>query len=162
MKSVERIVLTKRALRARPVRHVVQPRAHLKPNGLWYACGSKWIDFLCSSYGAPRSLASYRYIAWLTVDTRRVLRLTTLADVRAFSAEFGEPFEDEPDMMIQWGRVAKVWDGIEICPYRMRDKPSWFRAWEVASGCVWRNRSVRIVEQVRFNSRDYCREQVVW
>jgi hypothetical protein len=46
------------------------------------------------------------------------------------------------DGVINWMKVSKVADGVEICPVQpsLRDDPKieWYYNWDVASGCIWR------------------------
>ena len=123
-------------------------KAAPKPRGLWYACGSEWIEWLegemphwleegqnlydvrprYSTVGVAEGYRGKRYVGG-------VLRITTDKEMEMFDLGF-----HVTDMQIDWPRVASIWDGIEICPYQysFRDIYGWYYGWDVASGCIWR------------------------
>jgi cation transport regulator ChaC len=123
-------------------------KAAPKPRGLWYACGSEWIEWLesemphwleegqnlydvrprYSTVGVAEGYRGKRYVGG-------VLRITTDKEMEMFDLGFYVT-----DMQIDWPRVASIWDGIEICPYQysFRDIYGWYYGWDVASGCIWR------------------------
>ena len=51
--------------------------------------------------------------------------------------------------MIDWRKVAKKYDGIEINPmiYELRMMAlSWYYGWDVASGCIWKPRKAKLIK----------------
>lgn len=109
-----------------------------KPEGLWYACGDEWIEWTKSEM--PEWLKEYKYLYEISI-TDRVLKIDTPEKFKAFEEEYVDngPNADKFSNWIDWARVAKDYDGIEICPYRdkFRMKSDWYYTWDVASGCIW-------------------------
>jgi hypothetical protein len=57
-----------------------------KPNGcLWLSCGNAWQKFV-SSEGIKHH---YKYLYELNVDTRRLVKLSTIKQMRVFQQKFG-------------------------------------------------------------------------
>jgi hypothetical protein len=48
---------------------------------------------------------------------------------------------------IDWPRLAKTHDGIEISPYQwsLRLNLLWYYGWDVASGCIWNTEKLQII-----------------
>ena len=121
---------------------------HFKPVGLWYACGLEWIEWLESEMPhwldevthlyevAPQysstNLSNFRW----GVRAGGVLRLQSQEEVEMFNSLFGV----HSGSRVEWPEVARIWDGIEICPYQyeLRYELDWYYTWDVASGCIWR------------------------
>ena len=120
-------------------RNVAQPPSVIsvqKPEGLWYGCGSSWIDFVRTNMGGMIEEVGYLYeIAPSSV----VLRVRNDDEFQQFERDFASP---ELDMIgqqkIDWPLVAATYAGIEICPYNPgRRGTTWYHGWDVASGCIW-------------------------
>ncbi|HIL97579.1 MAG TPA: hypothetical protein EYG51_16950 [Pseudomonadales bacterium] len=121
-------------------RNAAQPPAVLsmqKPEGLWYGCGSSWIDFVRTEMSGTIEEVGYLYEI---VPSSAVLRIRDDDEFQQFERDFASP---ELDMIgqkiIDWPMVAATYAGIEICPYnpRRRTKSMWYYGWDVASGCIW-------------------------
>ena len=115
-----------------------------KPKGFWYGIGDSWVDFL-ESY-MPDWKGDYLYE--IDIDYSRVLVLKTDDDLRKFESTYGVkkyPYGN----VIDWGRVAQDYSGIEIPEYhqnmRMRD---WYYPWDVASACIWDPKTVKSMRQI--------------
>jgi len=107
-----------------------------KPKGLWYSCGSSWIDW------AEEELAYGNYAYLVHIKMGQILHLKTVKDVMDFTKEYGiEPVMTRFTFDIDWKRVASKWSGIEVCPHQFKAKASpktgWYGGWDVASGCIW-------------------------
>ena len=87
-------------------------QGRLRPRGLWYGFGMAWVE----QYRAEMRRWAGSYLYELKVDTRKLLRLSTEADVRAFMRTF-EVRQGTGLVTIAWDEVAKQYDGIEIYPY---------------------------------------------
>lgn len=100
-------------------------------------------------------------MAQIEVDESRILRLSSAVQILRFSAEFTDRVETNSSRTIRWGAVADRWDGIEIAPYswsmRLHDACGWYYGWDVASGCVWHPRSVRLVSTQPIRSKPCAR-----
>lgn len=123
-----------------------------KPFGLWYGCGRAWINWIDTT-GVHNS---FEHVYRLNLQPETLLRISTRAEFDAFDREYavGHPklaMLRYPD----WKRVAEVYSGIEICPYRFEQRTIWigyfavwYGTWDVASGCVWDTHIIRGVEQL--------------
>jgi hypothetical protein len=122
-----------------------------KPRGIWYACGDEWIRLLLVR-GVVRPRHAYR----LDIDKSTILIIHTLGELRQFTRTFGvESFDNayDPELFVEpeyidWRKVAKLYDGIEICSYQDDAKWSWYLGWDAASGCIWRPRIIRSVRGI--------------
>ena len=124
-----------------------------KPKGLWYACGTDWEDW-CS--GGPsqgggfgeRHLKNSPYRYNIEVNRSRMVFIHSKQDFYEFVRLFGEE-DDFGDFggHINWAKVAKEFDGIEICPNfpSLKYEYSWYQGWDVASGCIWGSGALRSV-----------------
>lgn len=106
-----------------------------KPNGLWYAPGTEWIDFCRREHKDGET----DYVFELKINESKILSLKTENDVRNFNERFGVEKYDMP--FIDWKKVSEEYSGIEIIPYqwglrRNRDY-SWYYGWDIDSGCIW-------------------------
>ena len=124
-----------------------QPRGP-KPKGFWYAFGNEWIDWVNSEMPQWKSKYSYYYL--VDVKGCKLLKMSKFEELIEFSQDFG--YDDGNSFYINWSKVAKKYDGIEINPYvfaaRMNDDAQWYYGWDVASGCVWRPKKLKL-EKVR-------------
>ena len=121
-------------------------RIRFKPFGLWYACGSEWVDWLRSEM--PDWYEAAKYLYEIKVVQKEVLKLESVKDVLKFNEQHGvyRTYSQE----IDWPTVARQHAGIEICPYqqrlRMSEDVGWYYPWDVASGCIWNADGVKSVE----------------
>ena len=112
-----------------------------KPHGLWFSPGSEWQDWVLKEWDHHR-LGQHSYKVDLDFD--RILRIETLAQLQAFTAEYGLPYmnltDDGTISHVDWNEVARRYGGIEIAPYQPQYRmfeECWYAPWDVASGCVW-------------------------
>ena len=114
----------------------------LKPNGLWYAMGSSWIDWcLGEQFGG---IGKYIYEIELNPKAN-ILFLDTSAKVFEFSEKYRRVdgyYADFSSVHIDWKEVMWNYDGVEISPYfgelRLSYNLIWYYGWDVASGCLWK------------------------
>lgn len=139
-----------------------QQEVHWKPTGLWYGCNGEWLRFLEDDFNmasADSQRYSEQYFLY-AIDVRTVfrrselregkpavLRLTEKSAIEAFSRAYGESSHYAPNEQsdVRWPDVARVYGGIEICPYQWALRHShvgWYYTWDVASGCVWDARAI--------------------
>lgn len=139
-----------------------RPPAPGKPFGLWYACGTgkEWLAWLRSADPKGRLGPRGKYAYVLDVDTSRLLTIDTRARFAEFNkvarktgVDLDRAISYEPD----WEAVAKVYGGVEICPYRheFRTKVFWYYGWDVASGCIWDPEIIRGMEEMTY--KDFAR-----
>jgi len=93
----------------------------------------------------------------IEINTINLLRIHSGKELGDFHAEFSasSPWYDFDDSEwgIDWRRVAKQYDGVEIAPYlgqcRLEGPARWYYGWDCASGVTWRPRAVlRITREV--------------
>ena len=123
-----------------------------KPEGLWYSCGTDWIDWSkAEDFGAASD-----YVYSLEVDLSSMLVISTPQQLDDFTKEYGVPdphlahldLSSKSDYFhyyIDWPRVSKEFRGIEICPYisSRRMTYMWYYGWDVASGCIWKPAAIK-------------------
>lgn len=95
------------------------------------------------------------FVHALQLDLSRILRLTTVAQIRAFTAKYRDDTNTYPGTMrIDWRKVERDFAGIEIAPYQYRLRfdrnVSWYYPWDVASGCLW---DVDVIKHVEYRGR---------
>lgn len=116
-----------------------------KPQGLWYACGSEWVEWLQNEM--PDWYDESRYLYEVDVDDSMMAVLRTTADVDSFDHKYAI---NRHGYQVNWTKVARSYTGIEICPYqrKLRHTLSWYNPWDVASGCVWSAHAIRSVSLI--------------
>lgn len=124
-------------------------RLVVKPDGLWYASGTQWIDWVeqempdwkYKSDTIPRQL---RHIYKIEI-TDSVLQISTEQQF----LEFDQQYKTEGNMpdtdLIDWPAVASDYSGVEIIPYqgKFRHSHFWYWGWDVASGCAWNKNGIK-------------------
>ena len=137
-----------------------------KPNGLWYALGDGWANWLLIE--EPRWVQ--RYVFEIELDYPNMLCISPPMDVKGLGwksvmsfSEFATKYA-EPDKLFKgsrtphvnlslytrmgyannWDLVSKDFDGVEN--YFMNNN---FGPWAVDSGCVWNPRAVKSVRMVK-------------
>lgn len=123
-----------------------------KPDGLWYSCGTEWIDWVKSNN--PEWLGKYLYE--LRLDTGHMLLIRSLKQFDEFASTFTKRRRRGTRSIhvdVDWPAVARKYDGIEICPFqdkRNNEKSEWYMSWDVASGAIWNKDIILDVKRVRF------------
>ncbi len=127
-------------------RPVSGQKVGFKPEGLWYSCGSEWDDWC--RYEMPHWITGSPYVYRIEVNLSRMLVIRNDDDFRDFDARY-RIFKSGFGL-IDWPRVARDYDGIEICPYQQQHRMSsgWYYSWGVASGCIWGSGAFKSVEPV--------------
>ena len=115
-------------------------KSGMKPDGLWYACGNDWIQWV--SGNMPEWIGRYIYSLKINED-----KMIMIESGRQFK-DFEETYIDRGyrGMRLNWKPVAegdrsrglRPYGGIEICPVQTESAAiSWYSGWDVASGCIW-------------------------
>ena len=115
-----------------------------KPDGLWVSVkgAQDWPEWLAQSdWGRERLNA--RHVVELVEDAS-ILLIEGGPALEAFTKDFLLEFQvgnlgKDSFGLIDWRRVAAMWDGIIIAPYcwTQRLSLSWYYGWDCASGCIW-------------------------
>lgn len=117
--------------------HYSQPsRNPNKPNGLWYAFGSDWIDLITNrEAGMSNFVGENNEVYKVGINNANVKQINNINDLR----EFHELFYDPALQNINWENVAKQYDGFEIKiePETQSANYRWLRGWDIKSGCIW-------------------------
>ena len=137
------------------IQTVGQEEADTKPAGLWYGCGTGWLEFASSEFESGLG----KYVYKLDIDYSKVLRISEDGQLLKFTSEFKAPLRDYEKIFkgegkrvsnIDWGKVASKYGGIEINPYipglRLDHRTSWYYGWDVASGCLWNQSALKKLE----------------
>jgi hypothetical protein len=123
-----------------------------KPKGLWYAIGVEWVEWVKSNMPEWEK----DYIHEIKINENRMIIIRNYDELVAFEEKYG--IEDQPRryMVINWGKVATDYDGIEIAPYifEARNKHMWYYGWDIASGCIWANGAIQNIEKLNYDIID--------
>lgn len=126
----------------------------MKPNGLWYAFGDSWLNWVEGEM--PEWRGDYLYE--VKVNSSKILRITSVKEIAEFTKKHSVSLlPDVPGLesvpmrlvcYIDWPTITKEYDAIEITPYlwEARYDYMWYYGWDVASGCVWNTKAVELVE----------------
>jgi hypothetical protein len=145
----DRIIMAKRIL---PLKFPVeqQDRPYMKPNGLWYAVGLEWIEWVENEM--PHWIGNVFYK--IEVNPNKILHLKTRVEIMEFSAKFradGKMPTMDRDTFIDWKRVSEIYSGIEISPYQysLRFTFMWYYGWDVTSGCIWAKDGIKNIKKIK-------------
>lgn len=143
--------------------NTIQHPQYLKPDGLWFACGNDWVQFMLEN---DFKQDAYDKLYELKIDTTNVLLIKSFSALEKFNKKYsykartsfvgfdvvaGKDKEmTETYSYIDWTAVAKKYSGVIICPSFLdkiwkltESKPStinkyfWYYLWDVASGVIW-------------------------
>ena len=98
---------------------------HKKPNGLWYAFGNEWTDYVKSVGGGYDS--QYNWYYKVNVKGCKMRELKSEKDIIEFTKEYTD-FDGTDETLfatffIDWNLVAKDYDGIEVFPFPKKNMP---------------------------------------
>lgn len=129
-----------------------------KPKGLWYAIGGSWIDWcIGEEFGGIG-----KYVYDIELDPKANIKFVNTEDeVFAFSKKYRRTdsfYANFPSVYIDWQRVIRDYDGVEINPYfyslRFAHDLMWYYAWDVPSGCIWKAKTKKKVTLLaKYNDR---------
>jgi len=146
-----RIVMTKTPLDL-DINRKYSQEIDMKPRGFWYGFGTEWIDWCKSEM--PHWVGKYFYS--VDIGSSNILKIKSALELITFTKQYeiskypDLPFFDR-HTFIDWPSVANKYDGIEIAPYQysVRYDYMWYYGWDVASGCIWN------LKNVKLNQLDY-------
>ena len=119
----------------------------MKPNGIWYGCGTTWLNFIETQMSGPGK--DDTQIWALKIDMSNVKSLITPEEIDRFTRRYRDidtyikTMQKNPD----WSIVARHFDGIECCPYPVGDrefkyKYMWYYGIDMPSGCIWNTSAI--------------------
>jgi hypothetical protein len=117
-----------------------------KPNGLWYAVGSEWIDWVRNEMPEWETDNVFE----IKINDDKILKISTYDDIFEFTKKYGR--KDYGFLMINWNKVSQDYSGIEIVPFirPASRKLNWYYTWDIASGCIWRGDGIKSIKKVKF------------
>ncbi len=115
-----------------------QPSRFDKPKGFWYSCEHEcdlygWFEWCIDESFRIECLTN---VTELDLSQLNILSLTNDSEIKAFRSQYrAEAYYKT----IDWDKVSKQYDGIEIYPYSwdLRLNEDWYYSWDCASGCIW-------------------------
>jgi hypothetical protein len=131
-----------------------------KPKGLWYSFGKDWKEFV--QIESLDKVYPHKYL--LEVNLNRMYVIRTEKELLEFTEKYGyqEKMKMYDDYVISWGidwiKVSRDYDGIEICPKipktRQTQDYRWYEFWDVASGCIWGKGAIKDFTEVDSDIQD--------
>jgi hypothetical protein len=129
---------------------VREQRVGPKPSGLWYGIGDSWIRWV------RNEMEDWEHdnVFKININESNIVIIRTYDELIAFDAKYGVYSESrlvfESGRMIDWGKVANDYGGIEIAPYivEARYGIDWYRGWDVASGCIWNKDTITGIDKL--------------
>ncbi len=130
----------------------VDQRVSAKPRGFWYSVDGGWEEW-CASEMPEWVQGMVRHS--VDLDTSKILVVEGEEALDAFDKKYSlgmeSPYKNNAILdhcNIDWPRVAKEFDGIEIPEYAWgrRHTFMWYYGWDCASGCVWNTRAIRSIK----------------
>lgn len=123
-----------------------------KPIGFWYGFGNSWIKWVKNEM--PEW--DYNNVFKIQINDSKILQINTYEELYDFTMKYKSKKQiyDYKIDWIDWIKVSKEYNGIEINPYqyRAREKSrselSWYYGWDVASGCIWNPNSITKIEKI--------------
>lgn len=141
-----RIHMSKNPLRKLEKRYYTQISGD-KPEGFWYGFGDEWIDW--TEMAGPERKGNYIYE--VDINGSNILQIKDYQEITKFTKEYESYKQIIPGKIfsIDWSKIDRRYDGIEINPYidqaRLDDRFLWYYGWDVASGCIWNLEKVKIM-----------------
>lgn len=126
-----------------------QLKNFFKPNGLWYALGGGWLDFLESNWESHNF--QYENMFYIDIDYSQILRINTKDKFEKFENKFAASLNGGRYKMINWVSVSEEYKGVEIIPHmtEMRFDSFWYSTWDIASGCIWDTTAIKDYKQIQ-------------
>ena len=94
----------------------------------------------------PENYAKYKHKYSIEINPDKMLIIDNDVKMEDFYNKYKKMCSVYPiKKTINWKLVAEDYHGIEICPYldKYRDKYIWYYPWDVASGCIWNNDTIK-------------------
>jgi hypothetical protein len=115
-----------------------------KPNGLWYAIGSSWIDWVRSEMPEWET----DNVFTIEVNESKIKRISTYEEIMEFNNQYKRNYHGF--IMIDWRRVSKDYSGIEINPLirKAARQLNWYYTWDVPSGCIWNRDGIVSIKKI--------------
>jgi len=79
------------------------------PKGLWYSCNNKYDN-------------ERKYNYSLNISKLNILKIKNLKELDDFNIKYFNPNFNSISTIINWNKVYQTYDGLEICPYLIKNK----------------------------------------
>jgi hypothetical protein len=89
---------------------------YMNPHGLWFSCGSKWIEWILKNNLYKTSWANVKYVYEIKINKKNILKIKNTDELINFHNKYAK-YNDKVGFKINWISVKKDYDGIVICPY---------------------------------------------
>ena len=117
--------------------------SRMKPNGLWYAKGNSWMEFIRTEMADMAENAKYVYA--IGFDKSKVLSITSgrQAERATYMFKDHELSRKANVSFIDWNKITKMGKGgVEFMPYERGYFSAdytmgWYLGIDVPSGCIW-------------------------
>lgn len=121
----------------------------IKPVGLWFAVEDfeedvNWKDFCVREEFRVKYLRCKHLIT--LVSDAGILYISDSSSLDALHYKYYTGYG-----MIDWNKIARIYQGIIIAPYiydRRNSHATWYYGWDCASGCIWDLRCIKSFELV--------------
>jgi hypothetical protein len=125
----------------------------MKPNGLWYAKGNSWMEFMRTEVAEMTEDAKYVYA--IGFDKSKVVSITSGRQAERVTYMFKnyELSQRANVDIVDWDRMTKIGKGgVEFIPYdrgymSANYRMVWYLGIDVPSGCIW-DTSILTTKQV--------------
>ena len=127
--------------------------SRMKPNGLWYAKGNSWMEFVRTEIMIMAEDAKYVYAIGFDMDKVLSIKSGRQAERVTYMFKDHELSRKANISINDWDRITKIGKaGVEFIPYERgyfsRDySMAWYSGIDVPSGCIW-DTSILTTKQV--------------
>ena len=127
--------------------------SRMKPNGLWYAKGNSWMEFVRTEIMIMAEDAKYVYAIGFDMDKVLSIKSGRQAERVTYMFKDHELSRKANISIVDWDRITKIGKaGVEFIPYERgyfsRDySMAWYSGIDVPSGCIW-DTSILTTKQV--------------
>jgi len=112
-----------------------------KPQGLWYALGHEWIDWVREAMPEHEHKNLYK----LDLNFSNICVLDREKSIEFTEKYGGQLYDFDNFIYINWVKVAQDFSGIEI---HDPSRSNWMAGWDVSSGCVWNKDAINSIKRV--------------
>ena len=74
------------------VNNMTQSKFSMKPKGMWFACGTDWLDFVSELEKGDAlydKMSKYKYLYEINIDVKKVVKIRSLSGLVKFTKKYG-------------------------------------------------------------------------
>ena len=115
----------------------------MKPNGLWYAKGNSWMEFVRTELAEMAEDAKYVYAIGFDMDKVLSIKSGRQAERVTYMFKDYKLSQRANVSIVDWDRITKIGKaGVEFIPYDRGYFSAdytmvWYSGIDVPSGCIW-------------------------